>query len=123
MRLRVERPDHRASRENVFNVSSRINSTWGGNLTDMVRSQRYFEIIEEEKLVENAAKVGAHFSAGSSALAEAFPSSCSNVRGRGLMCAFDLPDGDDPGQGDQRHGGERLLVLASGHQSIRFRPP
>src|SRR5881392_2568202 len=44
--------------ENVFTVASRINSTWGGNLTDMVRAQRFFEIIEEEKLIENAAKVG-----------------------------------------------------------------
>ena len=32
--------------ENVFKVSSRLNSTWGGNLVDMVRSQRYLEIIE-----------------------------------------------------------------------------
>ena len=38
----------------AFTVSSRINSTWGGNLTDMVRSQRYFEVIDEEKLVDNA---------------------------------------------------------------------
>ena len=35
--------------ENVFKVSSRINSTWGGNLVDMVRIQRYLEIIEEEQ--------------------------------------------------------------------------
>src|SRR5215468_1884414 len=46
--------------ENVFKISSRINSTWGGNLVDMVRSARYFEIIEEEDLVANAAAVGAH---------------------------------------------------------------
>src|SRR3989454_765862 len=31
--------------ENVFTVHSRINSTWGGNLTDMVRAQRFLEII------------------------------------------------------------------------------
>ncbi|HSN69086.1 MAG TPA: L-lysine 6-transaminase, partial [Thermoanaerobaculia bacterium] len=59
--------------DNVFVVSSRINSTWGGNLTDMVRAQRYFEIIEEENLVENAAKVGAHFLGGLENLAEKFP--------------------------------------------------
>ena len=46
---------------NVFVESSRINSTWGANLVDMVRSQRYLEIIEEDKLVENAAKVGKYF--------------------------------------------------------------
>ncbi len=44
--------------DNVFDVSSRINSTWGGNLVDMVRSQRYLEIIEAEDLVKNAQGMG-----------------------------------------------------------------
>ena len=35
-------------KDHVFELSSRINSTWGGNLVDMVRAQRYLEIIEEE---------------------------------------------------------------------------
>src|SRR5207245_11603637 len=37
--------------ENVFRVSSRINSTFGGNLTDMVRCARYLEVIDEDRLV------------------------------------------------------------------------
>jgi len=36
--------------DNVFRVSSRLNSTWGGSLVDMVRSRRYLEIIAEEDL-------------------------------------------------------------------------
>ena len=32
--------------DNVFAVGSRINSTWGGNLVDMVRSRRILEVIE-----------------------------------------------------------------------------
>ena len=44
--------------DNVFNVSSRINSTWGGNLVDMVRSRRILETIEAERLFENAADQG-----------------------------------------------------------------
>src|SRR3989339_123068 len=44
--------------DNVFNKSSRINSTWGGNLTDMVRSEKNLQIIEEESLVENARIIG-----------------------------------------------------------------
>ncbi|HYR27457.1 MAG TPA: L-lysine 6-transaminase, partial [Thermoanaerobaculia bacterium] len=80
--------------ENVFTVSSRINSTWGGNLTDMVRSQRYFEIIDEENLVENAARVGAWFIGELERFASEFPNLVSNVRGRGLMAAFDLPSGE-----------------------------
>ena len=109
--------------ENVFTVKSRINSTWGGNLTDMVRSQRFFEVIEEENLVENAANVGAYFLAELQRFAEQFPKLVSNVRGRGLMAAFDLPSGDLRNAAIKAMMQNDVIVLASGHQSIRFRPP
>src|SRR5436189_5223320 len=48
-------------KDNAFRLSSRLNSTWGGNFTDMVRSTHFLRIIEEEQLVENAAKVGGYF--------------------------------------------------------------
>jgi len=108
--------------DNVFKVSSRINSTWGGNLTDMVRAQRFFEIIEEEKLVDHAAKIGSDFLGGLHRLAEKMPDAVSNVRGRGLMCAFDLPSGEIRNKAIDEMENNDLLVLASGHQSIRFRP-
>ncbi|MFN2441852.1 MAG: L-lysine 6-transaminase [Thermoanaerobaculia bacterium] len=108
--------------DNVFKISSRINSTWGGNLTDMVRSQRFFEIIEEEKLVEHAAKIGKEFLGGLHRLAESLPDVVSNVRGRGLMCAFDLPSAEIRNKAIDEMEANDLLVLASGHQSIRFRP-
>ena len=44
--------------DNVFAVSSRINSTWGGNLVDMVRSRRILEVIESDGLMVRAAKAG-----------------------------------------------------------------
>src|SRR5437764_6008641 len=47
--------------DNAFCLPSRLNSTWGGNLTDMVRSTHFLRIIERENLFENAAKVGAYF--------------------------------------------------------------
>ena len=109
--------------ENVFTVSSRINSTWGGNLTDMVRSQRYFEIIEEEKLVENTAKVGAYFIGELERFSREFPQLVSNVRGRGLMAAFDLPSGDVRDAALKAFMGHDVMVLSCGHQSARFRPP
>src|SRR5438128_3914981 len=80
--------------DNVFKVPSRINSTWGGNLTDMVRSQRYFEVIDEEDLVDNAARIGAYFTGELRRFADEFPQLVSNVRGRGLMAAFDLPSAE-----------------------------
>jgi len=109
--------------DNVFKVSSRINSTWGGNLVDMVRSQRFLEIIEEESLVENAAAVGAHLLAGLQALQSARPEQVSNARGRGLMCAVDLPDTETRDRLLDKAYELGLMILACGHRSIRFRPP
>ncbi len=109
--------------ENVFTVSSRINSTWGGNLVDMVRSQRYFEIIDEDKLVDNAAKVGAYFMGELERFAQEFPNLVSNVRGRGLMVAFDLPSGEIRDAALEAFMNSDVMVLSSGHQSARFRPP
>ena len=108
--------------DNVFKVSSRINSTWGGNLVDMVRSQRYCEVIAEEKLVENAASVGELIRGGIETLAEKYPGLISNIRGRGLMIAFDLTSGEARNQALDKLEENGMMALPSGHQSIRFRP-
>ena len=85
------------AQDNVFHVSSRINSTWGGNLADMVRCVRYLEIIHEDDLVANAARVGALLKEGLECLAADFDK-VTNARGMGLFLAMDLPDGDLRGQ-------------------------
>jgi L-lysine 6-transaminase len=108
--------------ENVFTIPSRINSTWGGNLTDMVRSQRYFEVIDDENLVENAARVGQYFVSELHRFAEELPGLVSNVRGLGLMAAFDLPSGDVRDAALRAFMSNDVMVLSSGHQSARFRP-
>jgi len=107
---------------NVFHVSSRINSTWGGNLTDMVRCVRYLEVIHEDGLLENAARVGAAIKEGLRALAGEFES-VSNVRGQGLLVAFDLPDGDMRGRVVQGCWNRGLAILSCGPLSVRLRPP
>ena len=109
--------------DNVFAVSSRINSTWGGNLTDMVRSQRYFEVIDEEGLVDNAATVGAYFVSELQRFGDEFPNLVSNVRGRGLMTALDLPTGEIRDAALKAFMANDVMVLSSGHRSARFRPP
>src|SRR5712691_7484984 len=109
--------------ENVFTIHSRINSTWGGNLTDMVRSQRYFEVIEEEKLVDNAARVGPYFLGELQRFSDEFAQLVSNVRARGLMAAFDLPTADVRDAAIKAMMQNDVMVLASGQQSVRFRPP
>jgi L-lysine 6-transaminase len=109
--------------DNVFTVSSRINSTWGGNLADMVRAQRYFEIIDEENLVDNAARVGAYFLGELERFQQEFPNLVSNVRGRALMAAFDLPSGDVRDAALKSFMAHDVMVLSSGSRSARFRPP
>jgi L-lysine 6-transaminase len=110
-------------KENVFAVSSRLNSTWGGNLTDMVRAQRYLEVIAQEKLVDNARQVGEHLVAELQNLAAEFPGVVSNPRGRGLFAAFDLPDDGVRKQFRGKCMEKGLIILPSGERSIRFRPP
>jgi L-lysine 6-transaminase len=107
---------------NVFHVSSRINSTWGGNLVDMVRCARYLQIIQEDGLVENAASVGAYLKDGLQELATEFPA-VTNVRGEGLLLALDLPDGETRGKVWQQCWDQGLAVLVCGPRSLRFRPP
>jgi len=110
-------------KENVFAVPSRLNSTWGGNLVDMVRAQRYLEIIEEEDLVENARTMGEHLLGRMNELASEFPSTISNQRGLGLFAAFDVTDPDVRTRIREKCLQKGLIILPSGVRSIRFRPP
>src|SRR5690349_21936179 len=59
--------------DNCFRLPGRINSTWGGNLVDMVRATHYLRIIEAEDLVGNAAAVGAQLLNGLHELANTEP--------------------------------------------------
>jgi len=108
-------------KDNAIRLPSRLNSTWGGNLTDMVRSTHYMHIIESEFLVENAAKVGAHFLEQLRELQQYEPM-ISGVRGRGLFIAFDLPDGKTRERFWKGLYDLGVLTLRSGERAIRFRP-
>ncbi|HVV75916.1 MAG TPA: L-lysine 6-transaminase [Mycobacteriales bacterium] len=108
--------------DNVFTVSSRINSTWGGGLADMVRARRLLEIIEADGIFDAAARRGDELLAALHDLSQRHPQLVSNIRGRGLMCAIDLPD---PATREQVVTGlreERVLALPCGERSVRFRP-
>lgn len=107
---------------NCFTVSSRINSTWGGNLVDMVRSAKILEIVDEEKLNENAHKMGEALRAVLLNLSSTFRQ-VTNVRGRGLFCAFDLSSGKEVQDLISACYRNQLIILACGERSIRFRPP
>lgn len=105
---------------NVFRVPSRINSTWGGNLADMVRAARILQIIEEDNLIEHVAQTGEYFLEKLQEVSEEYR--ITNVRGRGFMCACDLPSKtlrDEFIKIGMRKG---VLFLGCAERSIRFRP-
>ncbi len=108
--------------DGVFKIPSRINSTWGGNLVDMVRSQAYLEVIDDEGLLENARAVGAHLLGRIRELAAEFPGLVTAARGRGLMCAFDLPSPEIRKRYLAAAFEKGVIMLGSGERSVRFRP-
>jgi L-lysine 6-transaminase len=108
--------------DNVFAVSSRINSTWGGNLTDMVRSRRILETIEGECLLPRVAELGRYLLGRLRDLADEFPLLVLDPRGRGLMCAFSMPTAAQRDELIAKLWDRRVIMLASGPDSVRFRP-
>ncbi|WP_327090093.1 L-lysine 6-transaminase [Nonomuraea sp. NBC_01738] len=109
--------------DNVFQVSSRINSTWGGGLVDMVRSRGLLEIIERDGLIERAGKQGVWLLERLTKLQATHPDVMSGARGRGMMAAFDLPT---PAARDAFIARLReesgVLVLPCGERTVRLRP-
>jgi len=103
-------------------MSGRINSTFGGNLTDMVRCQRFLDIIEAEGLGENAAVRGAELLAGLRTLARE-TGGFSNVRGVGSLIAFTLPSAGERDALMASLAAQKVMALKSGANSIRFRLP
>ncbi len=108
--------------KNVFVESSRLNSTWGGNLIDMVRSQKYIEIITEENLVENARIQGDYLREKLCELEKDF-TQLNNARGLGLMCAIDFPTADERDKVLKQSMKNGMFPLSCGFSTMRFRPP
>ena len=108
-------------RDNCFRLPSRINSTWGGNFVDFVRSTHYLKIVEANRLVDNARRQGEFILAELQSLAQKYPV-ISAVRGRGLFVAFDLPDSAAREAFWKEAYSLGLLVLRCGERSIRLRP-
>ncbi|MCS6905225.1 MAG: L-lysine 6-transaminase [Bacteroidia bacterium] len=106
---------------NCFRVSSRINSTWGGNLVDMVRADKILQIIEEDNILENVQQSGNYLLEGLHNLAHKYPQ-VTNVRGKGLICAFDLPTKAIRDAFIKVGLENDAMFLGCAEKSIRFRP-
>lgn len=107
--------------DNVFRLPSRINSTWGGNFCDFVRSTHYLQIVEQEELVDNARDQGEFFLRELQLLSRKHPA-ISAPRGRGLILAFDLSSGEFRDRFWASAYERGLLLLRCGERSIRIRP-
>lgn len=107
--------------KHVFQESSRINSTFGGDFTDMMRFKLILEVIEQENLIELITQKGAYFMQQLETLATQHPQ-ISNIRGQGLFIAFDFENEQVRDQFIKDAFAEKLILLGCGKLSIRFRP-
>ncbi len=107
--------------DNVFHVSSRINSTWGGNLVDMVRSRMHLEIYEQENTVSECLKSGKLLMERLANLQEMYPKLVSSVRGKGLFCALDLPDREFRDRFLKKLYSRKVMMLGCGEKAIMVR--
>jgi L-lysine 6-transaminase len=87
----------------------------------MIRCARFLEIMRDEQLVEAAATKGVVFKQRLEELQAEFPA-VTNVRGRGFLLAFDLPDTGARDRIRRRCWDEGFATLTCGTRSIRFRP-
>jgi L-lysine 6-transaminase len=100
-----------------------LDSTWGGNLADMVRFVHEWQIVEDEHLVARAAANGRYLADALRGLQARFPGKVRNIRGLGLYQGFSLAT---PAARDRlvEHALQRqdLLLLGAGADSVRLRP-
>ena len=109
-------------KDHVFQKPSRMNSTWGGNLVDMMRSRKYMEIIEDEDLLTNTLEIGHYTLTRLKELCNRHPILTSNPRGRGLMIAFDLVNTEARDRFKDLMYKRGVIVITSGTRTIRIRP-
>jgi len=108
--------------DNVFNKSSRINSTWGGNLVDMVRCTKFIDIIERDNIAELVNSVGEHVIQGLRSIAKS-SGAFTSVRGKGSLIAFTLPSPEHRSAMLEALMESGVIALPCGSQSVRFRLP
>jgi L-lysine 6-transaminase len=108
--------------DSVFKVPSRINSTWGSNLVDMVRGTRIIEVILEEGLMEHSLRQGTRLLQGLQEIHRDFPELTSNPRGQGLFCALDMATPELRTETISKAQELGMIILASGQKGLRFRP-
>ncbi|MEJ2669802.1 MAG: aminotransferase class III-fold pyridoxal phosphate-dependent enzyme [Gammaproteobacteria bacterium] len=113
---------------NAFEVSGKINSTWGGHGGDYLVCARKLELIEQYKLAEHAQRQGRKLLEKLANLSAHYPSLIVAPRGLGLLIAIDCPSGEIRDRLIAECFKQRLLLLTGGVPkagpfTVRFGPP
>ena len=97
-------------------------STFGGQPLACAAALATLDVLDNERLMENAAAVGRHFLSGLQQLQHAFPAVVAEARGVGLMVALELrvPEGRRVLMGLLQRG---IIANAVGNTILRFLPP
>ncbi len=101
-----------------------VSSTWGGgDRIDMAVGLKTIEVIEKEKLLSKADKMGKYLLARLKELEDKHPRKVFNARGLGLMLAIDFPSTEIRDKVEIEAFKRGLLLLGCGFKSIRLAPP
>ena len=108
-------------------------TTYGGSPLACAVGLKVLEVIQREKLADNARKMGALFLAGLQGLVEKYPAVLRNARGIGLMLGLELAANINRLPGDHAKSqavrfahllhAAGVLVIPAGTQILRFLPP
>jgi ornithine--oxo-acid transaminase len=101
-------------------------STFGGNPLACAVAMEALQVVEDEKLAENATELGAYFRAKMEQLQQKRPDLITQVRGKGLLNAVVINDTEDSKTAwnicmDMAQNG--LLAKPTHGNIIRFAPP
>ena len=116
----------------TFGRDMRYFNTFGGNPVSIAAATAVLDVIEEDRLIDNARDVGAYLIAGLRELAQRHRV-LGDVRGTGLFVAVEIVDDDDDKTPDAEAAARivnemrqrRVLISASGrsHNVLKIRPP
>jgi acetylornithine/N-succinyldiaminopimelate aminotransferase len=98
-------------------------STFGGNALASAAARTVLAVLDEERLIESAARVGEHLGIGLATLAARHPNLCAGERGRGLLRGLRLAAGVDPRAALSAIRDAGVLLTIAGGDVLRFSPP
>ncbi len=108
-------------------------STYGGNPLGSAVALKILDVIQREKLADNARQAGESLKAGLQQLSERFPAVIAAVRGLGLMLGMELAHAipNLPGESSKTQSvrlanvlhSNGLLTIPAGGQVLRLLPP